>query len=60
MASQQRGEKPKGDTMNTLFVVIMWLSFYYLFFHPLSEVEWTSYVRDRIYREYADGYEGGD
>ncbi len=46
--------------MNTLFIVIMWLSFYYLFFHPLNEVEWTSYVRDRIYREYADGYEGGD
>jgi hypothetical protein len=42
--------------MNTLFVVIMWLSFYYLFFHPLNASEYVDFVMDRIYREYAEGY----
>jgi hypothetical protein len=43
--------------MNTLFVVIMWLSFYFLFFHPLSEQEWYQKTMDFIYREYAEGYD---
>jgi hypothetical protein len=36
----------------------MWLGVYYLIFHPLNEEEWIGYVRDDIFREYAEGYDG--
>ena len=43
--------------MNTLFVMLMWLTFYYLFFHPLNLLEDFMYTIDPIYRKYAEGYD---
>jgi len=31
--------------MNTLFVILVWSAFYYLFFTPLTPQEWLEYAK---------------
>lgn len=40
--------------MNTLFVILIWTFFTYLFFFPLSKIEYMESMMELIYLEYMD------